>query len=72
MVLILSYLYYKEYDLRTNDCWDEIFISPSNIIKPAYNKECNNSNFFVYDFNHNRHRSINLSIDHGIDILNSY
>jgi hypothetical protein len=67
MGLILSYLNYKENDLSTNDCWDEIFISPSNIIKPAYGKESYNTDFFVYDFYHVRPHSV--PIDYGIDIL---
>ena len=64
--------YYKTYGLPTGDCWDEIFISPSNIIKPAYSKESYNTDRYIYDYYHIRNGSIHTGKDHGIDILNSY
>ena len=70
MGLILSYLNYKEYDLPTDDCWDSIYSTKSDINPSTCSKEYYNTDFFVYDFYHVRPHSV--PIDYGINILNNY
>ena len=61
--------YYSD-DLRTNDCWDEIYYPVSYTRKSSLSNECNYKNYIICNNRNIRCTSIHTGQDYGINILN--